>query len=146
VDEAALLFIEAGRMERDARLSQTSRPATPKSVTPTSTARRHMSAAKSATNPLVAVANEAGHTLVSLAEAVTAHLGLAKLLPHSVLSRGARGERAVREDVAKAVQELTRSESRPHGYEASARNWPRGITKIPDKSDPPAATRKPQKR
>jgi hypothetical protein len=84
-----------------------------------------MSEASGSENPLVEVANAAGHTLVTLAEAVAARTKTD--FSHAILSKAPRGKRPVRAQVAAIVAELTKSAAYPKGYEVTARNWPGGI-------------------
>ena len=109
--------------ELEARLSQSPGRATTGRMT--GSARRRMSEASGSENPLVEVANAAGHTLVTLSEAVAKRTKTR--FSHAILSKAPRGLRPVREDVTKIVQELTRSEKYPDGYEPTSRNWRGGI-------------------
>ena len=80
-----------------------------------------------ARDELVEVANEANHTLRSLAEAVTERLkGDGITVTHSLLSQARRGKKKIQEKAAQAVEDLTRSEKYPRGFQATRRNWPKG--------------------
>jgi hypothetical protein len=69
------------------------------------------------------VANEAGHTVRSLADEV----GCSNVF----LLRARRGDAAIRESWAKEVQRLTRSAKYPTGFAATRRNWPGGWAREP---------------
>jgi hypothetical protein len=75
------------------------------------------------TKAFAKVANAAGHTLRSVAEAVRKKYGQGT---HVNLGRALRGERAIQERWAQHIQELTRSEAFPEGWEALPENWPGG--------------------
>jgi hypothetical protein len=126
-EEASGLFFEARNLRATAdaleRLSQPQGRGKPSRVT--SSARRRMSEASGSENPLVEVANAAGHTLVTLAEVVAKRMGTK--FSHAILSKAPRGERPVRTAVAAIVQQETVSAKYPKGYEAIPRNWRGGI-------------------
>ena len=130
VHEAALKFLEARRIRETADaldgLSQTQGRGKARGVTAIHPARLRMSEARESTNRLTPVARAAGYTLASLAEAVAKRTK--SRFSHSILSKAPRGDRPVRSDVAALVQELTRSDEYPKGYEATPANWPGGIT------------------
>jgi hypothetical protein len=69
------------------------------------------------------IANDAGHTLRSVAEAVKRSHGKGS---HVYLLKALRGEKAIRLSWAKTIQGLTKSIKNPKGFEASAKNWPGG--------------------
>jgi hypothetical protein len=69
------------------------------------------------------VANAAGHTLRSVAEAVRRKFGQGT---HVNIGRALRGDRAIQKHWAQHIQELTRSEDFPDGWEATPENWPGG--------------------
>lgn len=67
------------------------------------------------------VANEAGHTLRSIAEAVKEKFDKCS---HVFLLKAVRGEKTIRRSWAEFIEELTKSKRYPKGYRAMSYNWP----------------------
>lgn len=69
------------------------------------------------------IANAAGHTIRSVAEALKKKRGKGT---HVYILKALRGGAGIRRTWADDIQELTKSLKYPHGFVASQRNWPGG--------------------
>jgi hypothetical protein len=125
--DALAVAIRAALREADALdglMSGDGRGTTVEPMLPAARVRHSGGASKDRkTKAFAKVANAAGHTLRSVAEAVRRKFGQGS---HVNVGRALRGDRAIQERWAKHIQDLTRSEAFPDGWEATPENWPGG--------------------